>query len=81
MVLSVQIGNCFLSRGPTILKLTMLVLDDQGPRMAAPHTCTYVHIQSGASSPAKHGDAYFLAIYGSIQDPIAAPGPYENQEP
>ena len=38
-------------------------------------------IQSGASSLAKHGGAYFSAVYGSIQDPIAAPGPYENQEP
>ena len=45
-------------------------------------TVLYFHIlQSGASSPAKHGDAYFSAVYGSIQDPIAAPGPYENQEP
>ena len=34
-----------------------------------------------ASSPAKHGDAYFSAVYESIQDLIAAPGPYENQEP
>ena len=39
------------------------------------------HLQSGASSPAKHGGAYFSAVYGFIQDPIAAPGPYENQEP
>ena len=38
-------------------------------------------LQSGASSLAKHGGAYFSAVYGSIQDPIAAPGPYENQEP
>ena len=38
-----------------------------------------VQVQSGASSPAKHGDAYFSAVYGSIQDPIAAPGPYETQ--
>ena len=38
-------------------------------------------LQSGASSPAKHGDAYFSAVYGSIHDPIAALGPYENQEP
>ena len=38
-------------------------------------------IQSGASSLAKHGGAYFSAVYGSVQDPIAAPGPYENQEP
>ena len=38
-------------------------------------------VQSGASSLAKHGGAYFSAVYGSIQDPIAAPGPYENQEP
>ena len=37
--------------------------------------------QSDASSPAKHGGAYFSAVYGSTQDPIAAPGPYENQEP
>ena len=38
-------------------------------------------IQSGASSLAKHGGAYFSAVFGSIQDPIATPGPYENQEP
>ena len=38
-------------------------------------------LQSGASSRAKHGGAYFSAVYGSLQDPIAAPGPYENQEP
>ena len=37
-------------------------------------------LQSGRCSPAKHGDAYFSAVCGSIQDPIAAPGPYENQE-
>ena len=38
-------------------------------------------VRSGASSLAKHGGAYFSAVCGSIQDPIAAPGPYENQEP
>ena len=37
-------------------------------------------LQSGRCSRAKHGDAYFSAICGSIQDPIAAPGLYENQE-
>ena len=37
-------------------------------------------LQSGASSLAKHGGAYFSAICGSIQDPISAPGPCENQE-
>ena len=37
-------------------------------------------LQSGASSLAKHGGAYFSAVCGSIQDPIAPPGPYENQE-
>ena len=37
-------------------------------------------IQSGASSPAKHGDAYFSAVYGSIKDPIVAPGLFEPQE-
>ena len=41
----------------------------------------FYFIQSGASSLAKHGGAYFSAVYGSIQDPIAAPGPYETQEP
>ena len=40
-----------------------------------------IDIQSGASSLAKHGGAYFSAVCGSIQDPIAAPGLYENQEP
>ena len=40
-----------------------------------------VHVQSGASSPAKHGGAYFSAVYGSIQDPIAAPGLFDIQVP
>ena len=39
------------------------------------------YIQSGASSRAKHGGAYFSAVYGSIEDPMAAPGPYENLGP
>ena len=34
-------------------------------------------IQSGASSQAKHGGAYFSAIRGSIEDPIAVPGRHE----
>ena len=38
-------------------------------------------IQSGASSRAKHGGAYFSAVYGSIEDPMAAHGPYENLGP
>ena len=38
-------------------------------------------IQSGASSLAKQGGAYFSAVFRSIQDPIAAPGPHETQEP
>ena len=37
-------------------------------------------VQSGASSLAKHGGAYFSAVYGSIKDPIAAPWTYETQE-
>ena len=37
-------------------------------------------VQSGRSSLAKHGGAYFSAVYGFMKDPIAAPGPYENQE-
>ena len=38
------------------------------------------NVQSGASSPAKHGDAYFSAVYGFIQDLIVAPGLYEHQK-
>ena len=37
------------------------------------------YIQSGASSLAKHGGAYFSAVYGSIEDPVAAPGPCKPQ--
>ena len=36
-----------------------------------------IFVQAGRSSRAKHGGAYFLAVYSSIQDPE----PYENQEP
>ena len=32
-------------------------------------------MQSGQSSCAKNGDAYFSASYGSIKDLIAVPGP------
>ena len=39
-----------------------------------------IQLQSGQCSRAKHGDAYFSAVYGFMKDPIAAPGPYENQE-
>ena len=34
-------------------------------------------LQSGASSRAKHGGAYFSAVRGSIKDPIAVPGGHE----
>ena len=34
-------------------------------------------VQSGASSQAKIGGAYFSGVTGSIQDPIAVPGPCE----
>ena len=37
-------------------------------------------IQSGASSCAKHGGAYFSAVRGSVKDPIAVPGRDEVQE-
>ena len=41
-------------------------------------TCVgFGQVQSGASSRAKHGGAYFSAIRGSIKDPIAAPGRHE----
>ena len=38
-------------------------------------------VQSGASSQAKNGGAYFSDVAGSIQDPIAVPGPCEVTEP
>ena len=37
-------------------------------------------LQSGASSHAKHGGAYFSAVRWSIKDPIAVPGRDEVQE-
>ena len=40
----------------------------------------YKKVQSGRCSPAKHGGAYFSAVYGFMKDPIAAPGPFEIQE-
>ena len=39
------------------------------------------NVQSGRSSRAKNGGAYFSAVCGSIKDPLAVPGPYENLEP
>ena len=39
------------------------------------------NLQSGASSLAKHGGAYFSAVYGSIEDPVAAPGHCKPQVP
>ena len=38
------------------------------------------HLQSGASSQAKHGGAYFSAVSGSIKDPIAVLGQHEVPE-
>ena len=38
------------------------------------------YLQSGASSHAKHGGAYFSVVRGSIKDPIAVPGQDEVQE-
>ena len=37
-------------------------------------------LQSAASSRAKIGGAYFSDVTGSIQDPIAVPGPREVTE-
>ena len=45
-----------------------------------PEENKYDFVQSGRCSPAKHGGAYFSAVYGFMKDPTAAPGPYENQE-
>ena len=41
---------------------------------------TIVILQSGASSRAKHGGAYFSAVRGSMKDPIVVPGRDEVQE-
>ena len=41
----------------------------------------FVQIQSGASSRSKIGGAYFSDVTGSIQDPIAVPGPSDVTEP
>ena len=38
-------------------------------------------LRSGASSRSKNGDAYFSDVTGSIQDPIAVPGPCGVTEP
>ena len=38
-------------------------------------------LQSGASSQAKIGGAYFSGVTGSIHNPIAVPGPCEVTEP
>ena len=38
-------------------------------------------VQSGASSQAEIGGAYFSGVTGSIQDPIAVPGPCDVTEP
>ena len=38
------------------------------------------NVQSGASSQAEIGGAYFSRVTGSIQDPIAVPGPCEVTE-
>ena len=40
----------------------------------------FYEVQSGASSQAKIGGAYFLGVTGSIQDLIAVPGPCEVTE-
>ena len=48
--------------------------------MARPCAGKSRKVQSGASSRAKHGGAYFSAVRGSMKDPIAVPGRDEVQE-
>ena len=43
-------------------------------------TLSVYTVQSGASSRAKNGDAYFSDVTGSIQDLIAVPGLCEVTE-
>ena len=42
--------------------------------------CNRSVVQSGASSQAKNGGAYFSDVTGSIHDPIAVPGLCEVTE-
>ena len=46
-------------------------MDKSGP---SDHKEALFDVQSGASSLAKQGGAYFSAVYGSIEDLIVAPG-------
>ena len=40
-----------------------------------------IWVQSGASSLAKRGGAYFSVVYGSIEDPLVVPGLYDIPVP
>ena len=64
-----------------ILKFPEIFSIDQRMKYLHANAWYFVHVQFGASSRAKHGGAYFSAVYGSIEDRMAAPGPYENLEP
>ena len=44
-------------------------------------TLSVYTVQSGASSRAKNGGAYFSVVTGSIHNPIAVPEPCEVTEP
>ena len=61
--------------------IIVTITDDQNHSNHQNDGVRRIQLQSGASSLAKHGGAYFSAVCWSMQDLIAAPGPYENQEP
>ena len=61
--------------------LLLETVDKKNDSVAAPPADNSKRVQSGASSHAKHGGAYFSAVCGSIEDPMAAPGPCENLGP
>ena len=48
-----------------------------GPTKLGQGDQIFLSLQSGASNRAKIGGAYFSDVTGSIQDPIAVPGPCE----
>ena len=49
-----------------------------GHQTGLPSICPNLqNVQSGASSQAKHGGAYFSAVCRSIKDPIVVPGWHE----
>ena len=82
--MSAQEG-CFDEKGPDIgihhPPPSIIINELREPLVSLRVVKVLFILQSGRSSPAKHGDAYFSAVYGFIKDPIATPGLYDIQVP